>query len=108
RPPLGGPGRTVELLLVRPGRGRPRLAPPGAQRRHPPRAGPRRRRLTRFRPPPAGPVTRISHLGRSQAKVLLVRGAAGGNPEERNKTRGYSSVGRAPAWHAGGQEFNSP
>jgi len=23
-------------------------------------------------------------------------------------TRGYSSVGRAPAWHAGGQEFNSP
>lgn len=40
--------------------------------------------------------------GRSQAKVLLVRPPSGKN------TRGYSSVGRAPAWHAGGQEFNSP
>ncbi|CAM5674605.1 hypothetical protein SFUMM280S_01868 [Streptomyces fumanus] len=40
-----------QLLLVRPRPGRPRLAPAGAQRRHPARAGARRRRLRPRRDP---------------------------------------------------------
>lgn len=44
-PPLGGTRRPVELLLVRPRRGRPRLASAGAQRGHAAGTGPRRRRL---------------------------------------------------------------
>ena len=37
--PLGGPRRPLQLLLVRPRRGRARLAAAGAQRRHAARAG---------------------------------------------------------------------
>ncbi len=97
-PATGEPRWSLQLLLVRPRRGRARVASPGAQRGHASRTGPRRRRLT--------PPHRVSghgfHFpaGRRLKFFLFARRA-----EER---AGYSSVGRAPAWHAGGQEFNSP
>ncbi len=59
--PLGRARRTHQLLLVRPGRGRARLAPAGAQRRHPAGAGARRRRLG----PPTGAAGRDEGAARA-------------------------------------------
>ncbi len=116
--------------------GRTGLAPAGAQRRHAAGAGARRRRLrglrririgsprttaARCRDGPtdgcsSGVEARLA--GRRRAGPAGFRIPAGRRLEfflfagrkrrERSGQRGYSSVGRAPAWHAGGQEFNSP
>ncbi|GHF53855.1 hypothetical protein GCM10010359_65300 [Streptomyces morookaense] len=53
----------------------------------------------------SGPRPATGLAGGTNSRVMC--GCRRGNPAD-NRTRGYSSVGRAPAWHAGGQEFNSP